>query len=349
MKGGFDREAATALAERLQFQSRACADLGSPLYADLLSRAAADCASGGPTWELLRGHESDSFGSMLALRLMGAVHRLAVCGKLPELAAFYADPARDPATTWSAFLAALDSHHEQLRPLLDLPVQTNEVGRCAALLPGFLAVAAATGLPLRLLELGASAGLNLGWDRYRYESDGFAWGAPDAPLSISFELRGPPPSKAPVEVAERRGCDAAPVDPAAEEGRLTLLSYLWADQPQRAARTEAAIEVARGLPVAVDRAPAAEWLEARLAESTPALATVVFHSIVIQYLPERERERLDDLLRGAGARASVEAPLAHLAMEPAGERAGLWLTLWPGGEKRVLGLAGYHGDPVVLS
>jgi hypothetical protein len=347
VRGGFEREAATALAERLQFQSRACADLGSPLYSDLLARAAADCIAGGPTWELLRGHEGDSFGSMIALRLMGAVHRLVLVGSLPELAVHYADPGRDPAATWATFLAALDSHREELQPLLDLPVQTNEVGRCAALLAGFLAVVAGTGRPLRLLELGASAGLNLRWDRYRYEAGDFAWGAPEAPLTISFELRGSPPPAAAPTVAERRGCDAAPVDPTSEQGRLTLLSYLWADQPQRVARTQAAIEVARELPVAVDRAPAAEWLEAQLAEPTPGLA-VVFHSIVIQYLPERERERVEELLGEAGARASAEAPLAHLAMEPAGESAGLWLTLWPGGERRALGHAGYHGDPVIL-
>jgi hypothetical protein len=336
------------LAERLRFQSRACGELGSPLYADLLARAAADVVAAGPSWELLCGHEGDSFGSALPLRLMGAVHRLVLGGELPELAALYSDPERDPAATWQAFAGALASRREQLRPLLELPVQTNEVGRCAALLPGFLAVAAATGLPLRLLELGSSAGLNLRWDRYRYEAEGFSWGDKAAALTISFELLGEPPGAAPLTVAERRGCDAAPLDPTSKEGRLTLLAYLWADQAARAERTEAAIEVARAVPVEVERARAAAWLQALLAEPAAGVATVVFHSIVIQYLPEPERERVEDLLRGAGARASAEAPLAHLEMEPAGGSAGLWLTLWPGGEKRALGRAGYHGTPVVL-
>jgi hypothetical protein len=347
--GGFDREAATALAEGLQFQSQACGQLGSPLYRDLLARAAADCVAGGPVWELLRGHEHDSAGSALALRMMGAVHRLVLASELPRLAFLYRDPERDPAATWRAFAEALESQREQLRPLLDLPVQTNEVGRCAALLPGFLAVAAATGLPLRLLELGASAGLNLRWDRYRYEADGFVWGADDAPLTISFQLRGTPPSLGEATVAERHGCDAAPVDPASAEGRLTPLAYLWADQAARAERTAAAIEVARELPVEIDRAAAADWLGARLAEPTPGLATVVFHSIVVQYLPERERERVEELLVEAGERASAEAPLAHMEMEPAGELAALRLTTWPGGEVRELARAGYHGDPVLLS
>jgi hypothetical protein len=46
--------------------------------------------------------------------------------------------------------------------------QTNEVRRSAVLLPGFLTIAAETGLPLRILELGASAGLNQLWDRRHY-------------------------------------------------------------------------------------------------------------------------------------------------------------------------------------
>jgi hypothetical protein len=345
---GFDAAAAASLGEQLRFQSGNCARLGSPLYTDLLSCAAADCEAGGPVWELLRGHEADPPGSALALRMMGAVHRLVLDGTLPELASLYADPERDAEATWGAFEAALDSRREPLLPLLERPVQTNEVGRCAALLPGFLAVSAETGLPLRLLELGSSAGLNLRWDRYRYEAQGFAWGDPDAELAISFALEDCAPPPVAATVAERRGCDAAPVDPVTEEGRSTLLAYLWADQFHRAERTAAAIEVARGLPVEIDRAPAADWLARRLAEPAAGAATVVFHSIVTQYLPERERERIVDLLREAGARAGAEAPLAHLAMEPAGEMAALRLTVWPGGEERQLGRAGYHGDPVQL-
>lgn len=99
----------------------------------------------------------------------------------------------------------------------------------------------------------------------------------------------------------------------------------------------------------VDRAGGVEWLGERLAEARPGLATVVFHSIVIQYLTESERNALAALLAVAGERADSEAPLAWLRMEPAGERADLHLTTWPGGEERRLGSAGYHGDPVELA
>jgi hypothetical protein len=342
-------DAATALlAKRLRRQSRACLQLGSDLYASLLARAVEDVESGGPTWELLRGHEHDPAGSALALRTMGAVNRLVLEGRLPDLARLYGDPEASRDEVWDAFRQALATNLDALRRLVDLPVQTNEVGRCAALLPGFLAVADRTGLPLRLLELGSSAGLNLRWDRYRYEADGFSWGSPDSRLKIGFELVGTLPADTPAVVAERRGCDPAPLDPASEQGRLALLSYVWADQPHRAERMLAALALAAETPAEVEHGSAAGWVGERLAEPAPGLATVVFHSIVMQYLEEAERDALATLMREAGEAASAAAPLAWLRMEPAGERADVRLTTWPGGEERHLARVGYHGNPVEL-
>lgn len=337
------------LAKRLRFQARASSGLGSPLYGDLLERAAGDVEAGGPVREVLRGHEDDPGASALALRLMGAVNRLVLEGRAPQLAARYAEQGVDRAATWDAFRAVLEADADLVRAGLERPVQTNEVGRCAALLPGLLAVAAETGLPLRLLEVGASAGLNLRWDSYRYEAGDFSWGPPDSPLRIEFELEGrfeqPPPA---VSVVERRGCDESPVDPASEDGRLTLLSYVWPDQTGRVERALAAIEVAARVPVTVERAGAAGWAVERLAAPAPGCATVVYHSIVMQYLPAGERESFIAALNEAGDRASVEAPLAWLRMEPGGERADVLLTTWPGGEERHLARAGYHGTPVAL-
>jgi hypothetical protein len=332
------------LAERLRFQARECGRLGSSLYAGLLERAAADVEAGGPALGVLRGHEGDPGPSALALRLMGAIHRLVLEGRLPGLALAYRDGDADVA--WPALAAALADHCEEIRELLGRGVQTNEVGRGAALLPGFLAVAAATGLPLRLLEVGASAGLNLRWDRYRYRAGGFDWGTPDSPLTIEFELSGPlSPGPVPT-VAGRRGCDPSPLDPASAEGRLTLLSYLWADQPARIERMRAAAALASATPATVERAGAAEWIEGQLAQPAAGVATVVFHSIVMQYLEEGERRDFAAAVAEAGARASPEAPLAWLRMEPEGDLAGVRLTTWPGGEERHLARAGYHGTPV---
>jgi hypothetical protein len=337
------------IARRLRFQSRACAHLGSPLYADLLDRAAADAEAGGTVWELLRGHERDPGPSALALRLMGSVHRLTLDGSAPDLAELYADPHRDADATWRAFAKTIASHANRLTQLVDHGVQTNETGRCAALLPGFLTVAAATGLPLRLLEAGASAGLNLRFDRYRYELGPQRWGPEASAVTLAPVTSGEPPRAAEIEIAERAGCDAAPVDSSTEDGRLTLLSYVWPDQPERLARLRAALEIAGEVEASVERCSAAEWTSGRLAEPAEGVATVVFHSIFIQYPSESEREAFIGAIARAGAQAGAAAPLAWLRMEPAGKMTEVQLTMWPGGEELLLARAGYHGDPLQLT
>jgi hypothetical protein len=331
------------VAGRLRFQVEACRMLGSPLYVELLELAAADVEAGGPAWEVLRGQREEPTFSSLALRLMGSVNRLALRGEEPEA-----------LVSWEAFHDVLGRRREELRELVDLPVQTNEVGRSAPLLFGFLAVAAETPLPLRTLELGASAGLNSNWDRYRYEVAEFAWG-PESPLTLRdwrlvLDMREESANRYPerVEVASREGCDAAPVDPTTEEGRLTLLAYVWADQRQRVERLRAALGIAAEHPVHVERAPAAAWTAERLAEPAEGVATVVFHSVMIFYLSEPEREELAATIAAAGERATTAAPLGWLRLEGPGELAELRLTTWPGGEERLLARAGYHGDPVEL-
>jgi hypothetical protein len=124
---------------------------------------------------------------------------------------------------------------------VDDPVQTNERARCAGLLGGFLEIARRSGLPLRLLEVGASAGLNLRFDSYRDER----WGPADSGV-VRSRLSGRPPLDGSVRVVARAGCDARPVDPCSEEGRLTLTAYVWADQQERLERLRAALTVAGG-------------------------------------------------------------------------------------------------------
>ena len=338
-----------ALAEWLRFQSEACGHLGSELYAVLLRQAAEDVEAHGPTWDVLRGHEVDSPASALVLRLMGAVNRLVLAGKEPMLARIYDGPDVDPAVAWNAFSAVLERNREELRRSIHLPVQTNEVGRCAALLFGFLAVAEETGLPLRLFEIGASAGLNLRWDRYRYEAGGFAWGPVGSDVRIEFDLEGEVPDlPASVEIAGRHGCDPAPIDPSSPEGRLTVLAYIWPDQKFRLERMRAALRLVDEVPIELDHEAAASWTKRMLAQSTPGTATVVYHSLVMQYLSDGELAEFHRQIEQAGGRATADAPLAWLRMEPAGDHTDLLLTAWPGGEESHLARAGYHGTPVEL-
>ncbi len=336
-----------AIAGKLRWQADACRMIGSPLYGELLDRAAEDAEAQGPVWDVLRGHENDPEFSVLGLRMLGGLNRMALSSRAPELASAY--EAGDAAAAWVALYETVERNVAELRRLVELPVQTNEVGRCAGLLFGFLTVAAETGMPLRLLEAGASAGLNLRWDRYGYAADGFSWGRSDSTLRLEFELEGEPPSlPETVEIAERRGCDATPIDASTPEGRLTLLTYIWPDQRERIARMEASLKVAAEVPASLDRETASTWTERVLAEPTPGRATVLYHSIVSQYLSDEERARFFDRIRAAGGRAIADAPLAWLRMEPNDDRADLHLTIWPGGEERHLARVGYHGSPVQL-
>jgi hypothetical protein len=342
-------DARESIARRFRWQAEWCERLGSPLYADLMLRAAGDVEAGGPVWDVLAGHEWDAHESMLQLRFAGAVHRLVLSGRAPSLAARYPSAGGEgsPYETWLAFRDTVAERAHELRELVELPVQTNEVGRSRALAPAFMVAAAETGLPLRLLEVGSSAGLNLRWDHFHYEADGWSAGEPGSPVNFAGYFDGAaPPVSEPARVAERLGCDPSPVDPATPEGGLTLRSYLWPDQLDRLRLLEAALEVARRVPARVERARASDWLGDRLREAAEGACSIVFHSIVMQYVPEDERHRIDELLAEAGARASEHAPLARLELEPAGEHAEVRLTLWPGGEKRVLAHAGYHGAPV---
>lgn len=338
-----------AIAAQLQWQADACRMIGSELYAGLLEKAASDVNEGGPAWEILRGHEQDPRFSVLGLRLMGGANRLALTGREPDLAAAYRN-GQDATQAWELLRDVLRRNVADLRETLDRPVQTNEVARCAALVFGFLTVAEETRLPLRMLEVGASAGLNLRWDRFRYEANGFTWGPTDSAVKLGFELEGKPAPQLPptVKIGDRRGCDTNPIDATAAEGQLTLLTYIWPDQVERIDRMRAALEVAAEVPIELDREPAAAWARRMLAEPAPGQATVIYHSIVSQYLSDEERDGLFSGIREAGERATDDAPLAWLRMEPADDRANLELTLWPGGEDRHLARVGYHGSPVEL-
>lgn len=337
------------VARRLRRQAESCLRLGSPFYSTLFEQAAGDVLRGGPCWKVLEGHEADPPGSVIALRFMGGVHRLVLEGQASKLARYYPSVGGDaqPDDAWLVFCDTVAQHREALRELMGHSVQTNEVGRCAALLGGFLLVAQQTGLPLRLLEIGASAGLNLRWDYYRYEADGAAWGDPDSLVHIDVELpERKPPFGITAKVVERRGCDALPVDPCSTEGRLTLMSYIWADQLHRFERLRGALDIAQQIPAIVEQADASDWLAAQLGTIATGRATVVFHSIVMQYLTETGRERVRQTLAQAGKSATVDAPLAWLRMEPGGDYAEVRLTSWPGGDERLLAMAGYHGQPV---
>lgn len=260
------------------------------------------------------------------------------------LTAVYPPHRSNDEQLWSAMSEALTVHEIFLLDRLTSAPQTNEVRRSAALLPGFLTIARLTGKSLQLSEIGASAGLNLQWDRYRYDLGGFRWG--DAsPVELAPQWTGPPPPNADLIIAGRAACDLNPLDPGSAPDRLRMMSYIWADQTDRLERTRRALEIAAQNRLSVDSADAVAWLAQRLSRSFLGSIHVIYHSIAWQYLPDDARAEGDRLIAQAGERATDAAPLARLQMEADGNRgsAALRLQIWPGGETREIGRADFHG------
>ncbi|MBB5275020.1 hypothetical protein HNR26_001064 [Rhizobium rosettiformans] len=327
-------------------QAKACADLGSPFTARLCTLAAERLTGDSSVGEtVLRWPGNpDGTGDALALRLAGTLHALVRSGQDQALSAVYPPHTVDDDTLWAAIEATMRRDEAFMLERLNSAPQTNEVRRSSALLPGFLTIAAQTAKPLILSEVGASAGLNLQWDRYSYRLGDFRWGQVSA-VELAPRWEGPPPPQAKIEIIERAGCDLNPLDPASEDDRLRLFSYIWADQQDRLDRTAAALAMATESGLKVEKADAIDWLRKRLATPRPGMAHVIYHTIAWQYLPPALKAEGEALIADAGSRATETAPLARLQLEADGkpDGAAILLTLWPSGEMCEIGRADFHG------
>ena len=267
---------------------------------------------------------------------------------LPELTAAYPPAALENDQLWTAVAKAVSEYDDELTTWLDSAPQTNEVARSAIILGGALLASRLTGLPLELLEIGASAGLNLNFDRYHYDlGGGRTWGNPASPLTITSEWRGAlPPLDAPLEILSRAGCDRNPLDAASPQDADRLIAYVWADQTERLARLRTALTLTAASGIKVEASDAEVWTAKQIAATArPVAARYLFHTVVWQYLPKHTQDRITASLEAAGAAATPETPLVHFAVEGDGRtpHANLQLTIWP--NKRIidLGRANFHG------
>jgi hypothetical protein len=328
-------------------QAKSCEKLGSPFMARLCRLAAdrlnEESAVGRRVLSWPGGPSADA--DALALRLFGALHALVLLHRDEALEGCYPPNHADDAALWNACGGALARHADFILESLRSAPQTNEVRRSGALLPGFLTIASLLGKGLVLSEIGASAGLNLYWDRYRYVLPSGHWGDEAADVVITPEWYGDAPKLGSVEIVERAGCDLNPLDPTDENDRRRLLSYIWADQLDRLDRTRKALDLAASEGRLVEPADAIDWLKVRLARSFPGAVHVIYHSIAWQYLPEGAQREGEALISAAGLAATHAAPLARLQMEGDGQVPGaaLSLQMWPGGEKHLVGRADFHG------
>lgn len=341
-----------AILSAFELQIDWCEKLGSPFTASVLRIVKAEIAAGGDATEIALSVEGDPVASGLALRMAGGLHYLALSGREPELVPFYENGAAlgmaEPERLAAAIDRALRRREADMVSFVRAAVQTNEATRSAALLGGFLQIAQECAAPLALYEIGASAGLNLLWDSYFYRlGEERVWGDPASPVILESQWSGEAPALGQrVRVVSRAGCDTDPIDVRNEEAVLRASAYFWPDQPERLERFRRACAMTADAGVELAALGAGDWLATVLPERPHDAAAVVFHSIMWQYMPPEEQERVRSLIEAAGSQAGSSAPLFWLRLEPDEDKSvfDLKLTSWSakGGKEQTRRLAWSH-------
>ena len=314
-RGGAPRTARADQREAFREQAAHC-EGRSPLYAELCRRFADDRRVGAL---------ADGWQGRVPLQILGGLNYLVLGGE----------------ASWDDVNAALEEHGEFLRRFVaEQPVQTNEVQRSWVLLPLFLS--ALGDAEAHVVELGASAGLNLVWDRYRYRYAAGEWGPGDAPLELAGEERRPVPGELLARrprLLSRVGIDRSPIDAATEEGARLLRSFVWVGQEERLARLDRAIEALRADPPPLVRGDAAEQLPRVLAGLPGDGVVLVFQTSLFEYLGEEARERIRDTID------SADRELVFVASGRPREVPRSWgMRIHRlGGRREFAGHADYHG------
>lgn len=338
--------------EAFRLQAEWCGKLGSPFTALLCTLAAEGLDRSTPVGETILSWQGDptARADSVPLRLAGALNGLVRKGRLPELARFYPpNPLPAGEAFWPAVQKALATAGTEIEPWLDGAPQTNEVGRSAILYAGLCWLWAHYPLPMRLFEVGASAGLNLNLDRYAYRFGEDAFGSAGSALFLTPDWEGSPPPNLTPRVMSREGCDLSPIDATSAQDRERLLAYLWPDQTQRLKRLTAALAIAQRHPVKIEHADAAAWVERKFGHAAAwGEQRVLFHSVAFQYFPVASQKRIASHMEEVGASASRDAPLAWLRFEVDPEldkTCSLRLRVWPG-DDHLLATGDAHGRSV---
>ncbi len=325
---------ATAFANQVAY----CDHAGAPITARVVAGIAAVLASQVDSALIarIRDWQGAPLADALPLRVAGGLHCLHLSGAAPELAPIYCGEDADDLPIISAVMQA---HEAALLPWLDGPPQTNEAGRSANFIAAMLWLAD-QGLPARFqcLEIGSSAGINLMLDRYHYDLGGVRVGPADAVMQFAPEWQGAPPPDQPITIASTKGCDVAPVDLTDPAQALRLKAYIWPEHTVRFERMDAAIRAASGRKPDLVAMNAADFVEAELAKpQASGEVRVLMHSIVWQYVPDDQQERVRAAMESAGARATADAPLAWIMVEAdrTVHRHKLTVRYWPGGGEAV--------------
>jgi hypothetical protein len=277
--------------------------------------------------------------------VLGAVQLLLMAGEGPELAAFYLSMTEHPLPVEGVgqpFRRFVLDHEEEIVTIGNARyTQTNEVRRCVALLP---MVAMASFNRFHLIDVGTSAGLNLGLDRYRYRYDGLEWG-PDSPLVLTAESRGVSPQLKDLVVLRRIGLDLNPIDPGDDDARRWIDALIWPEHVERRARLRTALELVSNLGVEFVAGDALTTLPGVLVDLPEGEAAIVINSFTLIQFTAAERGRLEDICDDARSTRSV----FRVSMEAIDKRDD-WavLAVDDGSGPRRVGQAHPHGEWIEL-
>ncbi|MBU2994580.1 DUF2332 family protein [Octadecabacter sp. 1_MG-2023] len=321
-------------------QADHCIALGSPFMGQLCRVLAKQLRRGSPLTDRLFDWQGDigPGGDSVPLRLCGALHALRLSGDR-VLDTVYPPAVVSDDDLWRALDQTFRNYTAQIDAFIDNPPQTNEVRRASALIAAAHKITEYFPNPMRVSELGASAGLNLSWNRFALQVGDTTYGPTDAALTLRPDWTGNLPPMTHPRVVERRGVDLNPVDPI--EDSLRLRAYLWPDQPHRLELTDAALDLP---PAPVDQGDAIDWLAPRLPHIS-GQTHMIYTTVAWQYFPAEKQKQGLTLIQDAGATATPDSPLAFVQMENdgAGNGAALTLRLWPGDLHLSLGRVDFHG------
>lgn len=268
-------------------------------------------------------------------QLFAAVRYLLSSGIETPLRSYFDAPAvRDYRDRMGpAFLAFCEEYADELLQVMNLyQVRQNEVHRCAALLPALMTVERMAQRPMGLIELGASAGLKLLFDRFHYEYPGLALGPNGASVRLSTQLSGDPIpwSLAMPRVDFRLGIDEQPLDVHDPDDERWLRSCVPVGDVARSQRLDAAIELAqRENP---------EVIQANLTMGVPWAADQVSDDLALCFVTSCFLERMS---------RNLQEVFAHRVAEIAEQRDVWWIALEPEGVVDLLGVP-VPADQLVL-
>ncbi len=241
---------------------------------------------------------------------LGAAHLVLLDNPDHPLSAYYASVVESPEDRERAYphfrSLCLDHRDRIVETISTRRVQTNEVGRCALLLPAFAIVAERSAArEAAFVEVGASAGLNLLWDRFRYRyGEQIIWGDPSSPVRLACEPRGvplPPIPDAMPRVSMRVGIDLDPVDMGDADAVAWLRALIWPEHRHRVAALDGALRIAASAPPALIAADALDALPGVLENAPPDAALCIFHTFTLNQFPPDARRRFEEIIDGFGA------------------------------------------------